>query len=152
MSLNQDILKIHEHRGGLPSPLLINSGKSLVLIVEDDEDVRFMLRTMLERRGFEVIEAADGLEAIETAERERPRLILMDGTLPFLDGLAATRRIREYALLRDVPIIALSGHTTQAFQAAAFAAGCNAYLVKPFAFEQLDELLNQYLRAQPHAA
>jgi two-component system cell cycle response regulator DivK len=152
MSSNQDFLNIHEHGDGQPSPLQTSTGKSLVLIVEDDEDTRFMLRMMLEMRGFEVIEALDGLEAIETAERERPQLILMDGTLPFLDGLAATRRIREYALLRDVPIIALSGHTTQAFQAAAFAAGCNAYLIKPFAFEQLDRLLNQFLQVQPKAS
>ena len=152
MSLNQSVLKVQDYGGGRLLPLRIKTDKPLVLVVEDHEDSRFMLRTMLETRGFEVIEAADGLEAIETAERERPNLILMDGTLPLLDGLAATRRIREYALLRDVPIIALSGHSTMAFQAAAFAAGCTAYLVRPFAFEQLDKLLNQYLQVHPGAA
>ena len=69
--------------------------KPKVLIVEDHEDTREMLRTILEMKGCQVIEAGDGLEAVEQARRERPELILMDGSLPLLDGLQATRRIRE---------------------------------------------------------
>ncbi len=152
MSLNQSNAEAFGHAEVQALSKGLHASNPLVLIVEDDEDTRFMLRMMLEMRGFDVVEAADGLEAIEVAVQERPNLILMDGTLPLLDGLSATRRIREYALLRDVPLIALSGHATPAFQAAFFAAGCTDYLVKPFEFVQLDKLLNQYLHRLPNAA
>ena len=152
MSFNPRNVKTCDCADAPPPPLRIKTGKPLVLVVEEHDDSRFMLRTMLEWRGFEVVEATDGLEAIETAERERPNIILMDGTLPVLDGLAATRRIREYGLLREVPLIALSGYATLAYQAAAFAAGCSAYLVKPFAFEQLDKLMEQFLHTQPSSS
>ena len=107
-----------------------------------------MLRVMLERRGCRVYEAADGLEAVETAERERPDLILMDGSLPLLDGLGATRRIRESAPLQEMWIVALNGWGTQGFHSAALAAGCNDCLAKPIDFVRLKNLLdNLFLTA-----
>jgi CheY-like chemotaxis protein len=111
-----------------------------VMVVEDSEDVRLMMRILLEMEGYRVIEAADGLQAVEMAINERPALIMMDLNLPLLDGLAATNRIRQ--CLSDVPVVALSGHVTDEYRSAAFAAGCTDYLVKPLDFNQLHNILN----------
>lgn len=117
-----------------------------ILVVEDFEDNRFMMRKLLEMNGYEVIEAINGEEAIEIAHHERPHIILMDLSLPMLDGLAATRRIREYPDMRDVPIIAVSAHDTLDFHADALAAGCNDYVTKPVDFDQLEQLLSRLLQ------
>lgn len=119
--------------------------KSTVMVVEDFEDNRFMMRRLLEMSGYHVLEAINGEEAVELAQRERPSLILMDLSLPLLDGLAATRRIRQHADLRDVPIVAVSAHDTADFHADALAAGCNDYVTKPIDFDQLEALLNRLL-------
>ena len=116
-----------------------------VLVVEDFEDNRFMMRRLLEMSGYQVLEAINGEEAVEMAERERPGLILMDLSLPLLDGLAATRRIRQHEALRDVPIVAVSAHDTADFHADALAAGCNDYVTKPIDFDQLEALLGRLL-------
>lgn len=119
---------------------------SCVLVVEDHEDTRFMIRTMLElHSGIRVVEAEDGESAVALAESAHPDLILMDTDLPLLDGIAATRRIREQTSSRDVPIIFLSGHAQTAAKARAFAAGGNHYLVKPFDFGEWDQILERYL-------
>lgn len=117
----------------------------LALIVEDHEDTRFLLRTILEMRGVRIIEADNGETAIALAESLQPDLILMDGTLPLLDGFAATRRIRGLASASDVPIVFLSGHAQPASEARAFAAGCTDYLVKPFAVGELERRLERHL-------
>jgi two-component system cell cycle response regulator DivK len=117
----------------------------VVMVVEDFEDNRFMMRRLLEMSGYRVLEAINGEEAVELAHRERPQLILMDLSLPQLDGLAATRRIRQHADLRDVPIVAVSAHDTADFHADALAAGCNDYVTKPIDFDQLEALLNRLL-------
>src|SRR5688572_19728616 len=119
--------------------------KRTVMVVEDFEDNRFMMRRLLEMSGYRVLEAINGEEAVELAHRERPHLILMDLSLPQLDGLAATRRIREHADLRNVPIVAVSAHDTADFHADALAAGCNDYVTKPIDFDQLEELLDRLL-------
>lgn len=118
-----------------------------VMVVEDHDDTRFMLRWALEASGYRVLEAADGLEAVEVAERERPDLILIDGTLPRLDGLSATRRIRQQSFMRDVPILALSGDATPDFHTDALAAGCNALFVKPIVLATMVERIKNLL---PH--
>lgn len=129
-------------RAAHPSPA---SAPPLVLIVEDHEDTRFMLRTVLERRGgVSVVEAENGEIAITLVESLHPDLILMDGTLPLLDGFAATRRIRELASGCDVPIVFLSGHAQPASEAQAFAAGCNDYLTKPFTLGELKRILERH--------
>lgn len=112
-----------------------------VLIVEDHDDTREMLRLILEMKGCLVMDASNGLEGVEVARREQPDLILMDGSLPLLDGLAATRRIREDLLLREVVIIALNGWGTRSYHAAALAAGCNDCMVKPIDFDRLENYL-----------
>ncbi len=108
-----------------------------ILVVEDHDDTREMLRLFLARLGFRVLEACNGLEAIEAASRERPQLILMDGRLPLLDGLEATRRIRENPLLDHVKILALNGSGSPSYHAEALAAGCDDSIVKPFDIERL---------------
>ena len=122
-----------------------DGGAPIVMVVEDFEDNRFMMRRLLEMSGYRVLEAVNGEEAVELARRERPHLILMDLSLPQLDGLAATRRIRQYAELRDVPIVAVSAHDTADFHADALAAGCNDYVTKPIDFDQLEALLVKLL-------
>ena len=129
----------------LRAPVQAQTSNTRVLVVEDHEDTRFMLKTMLEMRGLSVVEATDGEVAIAVAEREHPDLILMDGSLPSLDGFAATRRIRELASAREVPIVFLSGHAQPAVEARAFAAGCTDYLIKPFAIEKLGSVLERHL-------
>lgn len=120
-------------------------GVKTVMVVEDFEDNRFMMRRLLEMSGYRVVEAVNGEEAIGMARRERPDLILMDLSLPLLDGLAATRRIREHDELKKVPIVAVSAHDTADFHAEALAAGCNEYVTKPIDFDQLETLLKRLL-------
>jgi CheY-like chemotaxis protein len=133
-------------RGG---DILVMTGEAraqqTVLVVEDFEDNRFMMRRLLEMSGYHVLEAINGEEAIEIARRNLPDLILMDLSLPLLDGLAATRRIRQQAELRQVPIVAVSAHDTADFHAEALAAGCNDYVTKPIDFDQLEKLLKRLL-------
>ena len=122
--------------------------KPTVLIVDDHDDSRFLIRYLMEQRGYRVIEAADGLEAVETARKSRPDLILMDVGLPLLDGLSATRRIREDVEMRSVAIVAVSGYAMAEDQAKALAAGCDGYITKPINFGELDKIL---LRLLPHS-
>ncbi len=112
-----------------------------VLLVEDTEDNRMMMRRLLELSGYRVSEAVNGLEAVKVAERETPNIILMDLSLPIVDGLAATRRIRQLPEMAEVPIIAVSAHDTADFHAEALAAGCDAYITKPIDYTELEDLI-----------
>lgn len=114
-----------------------------VLVVEDFEDNRFMMKRLLEMSGYQVVEAVNGRQAVEKAVSERPDIILMDLSLPQLDGLAATRQIRQREGLGKVPIIAVSAHDSADFHAEALAAGCNEYVTKPIDFDQLVGLLDR---------
>ena len=116
-----------------------------VLLVEDTEDNRFMMRRLLEMAGYHVIEAMNGEEAVKLAKTGSPRLILMDLSLPVIDGLAATRLIRKLPELESVPIIAVSAHDTSDFQSEAIEAGCNSYVTKPIDFNELEILISQLL-------
>lgn len=93
-----------------------------------------------------MIEARDGETAVALAVKEQPDLILMDGGLPLMDGITATRQMREMDVLRKVPIIFLSGHARADFQREAFAAGCDAFLIKPIDLEELDRVLKTHLK------
>ena len=119
--------------------------KDTFLVVEDFEDSRFMMRRLLEMAGHNVIEATDGEQAVKVALREHPDLILMDLSLPKLDGLAATRRIRERPGFQDVPIVAVSAHDGGESREAALEAGCNEYMTKPIDFDELSTLINRCL-------
>src|SRR5215212_4968321 len=116
-----------------------------VLLVEDTEDNRFMMRRLLEMSGYRVVEATNGEEAVKIAATETPCLILMDLSLPVIDGLAATRLIRKLPELKKTPIIAVSAHDTSDFLAEALDAGCNSYITKPIDFNELEELIVQEL-------
>src|SRR5918993_5555567 len=117
--------------------------RPVVLVVEDFEDNRFMMRRLLEMSGYRVVEAVNGNQAVERAASDHPDIILMDLSLPQLDGLAATRRIRAREGARKVPIVAVSAHDSADFHAEALAAGCNEYVTKPIDFDQLVELLDR---------
>ena len=119
-----------------------------VLLVEDTEDNRFMMRRLLEMTGYRVVEAMNGEEAVKLAERETPQLILMDLSLPVIDGLAATRLIRKLPQLESTPIIAVSAHDTSDFQSEAIKAGCNSYITKPIDFAELERLIGQLVKPQ----
>lgn len=116
-----------------------------VLIVEDQEDSRNMLKVLLGLKGYEVIEAGDGERAFRLAEELQPDLILMDINLPVQDGLATFRQMRKCLALRDVPIILTSGYSTSVFLNEVRAAGCEEFLVKPLDFDKLDSLLERHL-------
>ena len=108
------------------------SGPLTILVVDDFDDTRLLLRTWLERRGFRVVEAENGIEAIDRAETESPDLIIMDMQMPQLDGLSATRRIRKLESMNSVPIVAVSAYGADQFREQALAAGCNEYVSTPF--------------------
>jgi len=116
-----------------------------VLLVEDTEDNRFMMRRLLEMTGYRVVEAMNGEEAVKLAQTESPSLILMDLSLPVIDGLAATRLIRKLPELKSTPIIAVSAHDTSDFQSEAIEAGCNTYVTKPIDFAELEDLIAKLL-------
>jgi len=126
----------------MPSP----KERSTVLLVEDTEDNRFMMRRLLEMTGYEVLEAWNGQEAVKMAEKDKPSLILMDLSLPLIDGLAATRMIRKLPDCKTIPIIAVSAHDTADFQEEALAAGCNGYVTKPIDFSALEVMIEGFLR------
>jgi two-component system cell cycle response regulator DivK len=115
-----------------------------ILIVEDVDFNRDLLTQLLEEE-FEVIAAADGRAGIAAAERERPDLILMDLSLPVIDGWEATRRLKAHADLKTIPIIALTAHAMRGDEAKAKAAGCDDFLTKPIDEAVLFRMLNLYL-------
>lgn len=115
--------------------------KPTILVVDDFDDTRLLLRTWLERKGFQVIEAENGYEAVAQAESKRPDLIIMDLEMPGLDGLAATRKIRDIQELKSVPVLAVSAYGADQFRDDALAAGCNEYVSTPFEPEDLEKLI-----------
>ncbi|HEX5708289.1 MAG TPA: response regulator [Pyrinomonadaceae bacterium] len=116
-----------------------------VLVVEDYEDSRFTMRIGLEEQGFHILEASDGEQAIEIALRERPTVILMDLSLPGLDGLEATRIIRSTPDMADTLIVAVTAHIEADYRTKALEAGCNAYVTKPIDFNFLNDLIKNLL-------
>jgi len=116
-----------------------------VLLVEDVEDTRLFMRLGLEQHGFIVIEAADGKTAVELAESERPDVILMDLSLPVMDGFDATKLIRQSDALKSVPIIAITAHQETNFRSGAKDSGFDAYVTKPIDINWLKELITGLL-------
>lgn len=117
----------------------------LVLVIEDHEDTRVLYRYLLESSGLRVVEAANGEQGVSIAQLTRPDLILMDTSLPHVDGLTATHRIRELRGLSDVPIIFLSGHAQPQARQAALESGGNDYLVKPVDPGEFELMVQRYL-------
>lgn len=116
-----------------------------ILVVEDFEDTRELISTWLKICGYRVLEAADGGEAIEIARRECPDLILMDLSLPTLDGISATKQIREIEEICDVPIIACSAHDARDWSDKALTGGCTDFISKPVDFNALKKTLDCHL-------
>lgn len=112
-----------------------------ILVVEDYEDTSLAMRLALERRGYHILEASDGEQAVEVAARERPDIVLMDLQLPVLDGLAATERIRAVPELNNTVIVAVTAHNEGDYRSRALAAGCNAFVSKPIDVEWLNDLI-----------
>lgn len=108
-----------------------------ILVVEDQEDNRRIIRDLLASAGYEMIEALDGAAGVRLAKSERPDLILMDIQLPVLDGYEASRRIKADPELRSIPIIAVTSYALSGDDTKALEAGCEAYVAKPFSPRQL---------------
>ena len=116
-----------------------------ILIVEDQEDNRTIMRDLLTTAGFTLIEAIDGEEGVKLAASEHPDLILMDIQLPGLDGYEATRRIRAMAELKSTPIIAVTSYALSGDEAKCRAAGCDGYVAKPFSPRALLATIRRFL-------
>ncbi|MEO1287755.1 MAG: response regulator [Chloroflexota bacterium] len=116
-----------------------------ILIVEDNEMNLDMLSRRLERRGYEIIIATDGAQGITLARDNQPDLILMDMSLPVMDGWEATRRIKADADLQTIPVIALTAHAIAGDREKALAAGCDEYETKPVKFARLLAKVESFL-------
>jgi two-component system cell cycle response regulator DivK len=116
-----------------------------ILIVEDQEDNRMIMRDVLSSAGYDLIEAVNGEDGVNLAHSERPDLILMDIQLPIIDGYEATRRIKGSAELKSIPIIAVTSYALSGDQATARAAGCDGYVSKPFSPRELLATVREYL-------
>ena len=116
-----------------------------ILLVEDSEDIRLLMKMILEMKGYRVVEAADGCEAIKRSLEERPQLILMDLSMPVMDGWEATRRLRQLEETRLVPIVGLSAHCNDGPKELAIRAGCDDCISKPVDEGLLDEILARFL-------
>ena len=120
-----------------------------ILLVEDNEMNRDMLSRRLARKGYEVSIAVDGKQGVEMAERDMPDLILMDMSLPVLDGWEATRRLKGADATRAIPIIALTAHAMSGVRERALDAGCDDYDTKPFELPRLLEKIESMLNRTP---
>jgi len=116
-----------------------------ILVVEDQEDNRQIIRDMLSATDYEVMEAESGEQALEAVAKQRPDLILMDIQLPGMDGYEATRRIKADPALRSIPIIAVTSYALSGEEQKARAAGCDEYVPKPYSPRQLLAKIRQYL-------
>jgi two-component system, cell cycle response regulator DivK len=116
-----------------------------VLVADSDDETRFLVKSLLEIKGFEVLEANNGQEAIDASVSKRPDLLLIQLKLPVVSGFTAIRRIRKHEELRIVPIIAISFNNPSSNRKLALAAGCNAHLENPIEFDLLEALVDQLL-------
>jgi CheY-like chemotaxis protein len=116
-----------------------------ILLVEDFDDTRLMMKMWLVKKGYRVIEAETGEEAISIAQQELPDLIIMDVLMPGMNGLDATQRIRQYHALRRTPIVAVSAYGADEYRSVALEAGCNEYVSTPFEPDALENLIASLL-------
>lgn len=120
---------------------------SKILLIEDNEMNRDMLSRRLERKGFEVVCATDGAAGVLLAQEERPDLILMDMSLPVLDGWEATRKLKSDEATREIPVIALTAHAMASDRVRALEVGCDDYETKPVEMPRLLEKIGQFLNS-----
>jgi two-component system cell cycle response regulator DivK len=119
--------------------------KNRILVVEDHEDNRRILRDLLESAGFDVIEADNGESALRSASEHRPDLILMDIQLPMIDGYETTRRLKSDPAMRSIPIIVITSYALSGDEDKARAAGCDDYVTKPYSPRQVLAKIRAYL-------
>lgn len=119
--------------------------KFLILVVEDSADNLAVISLYLQHQGYRVVTANNGEDAVNVATQMLPNVILMDINLPALDGLGATRRIRETEALRDTPVIAITAFGTEGFQRAAYDVGVSGYLTKPIDLDRMHQLIARLL-------
>lgn len=116
-----------------------------ILIVEDNEMNRDMLSRRLERRGFAIVMAVDGRQGVDMTRSENPDLVLMDMSLPVMDGWTATRTIKDDPELAKIPVIALTAHAMEGDREKAIAAGCDDYDTKPIELPRLLEKIQKFI-------
>lgn len=121
-------------------------GQRTILVVDDFDDTRLLLRTWLQKKGYRVIEAENGKQAVAEAATSQPDLIIMDVEMPELDGLSATRKIRALANSEELPIVVVSAYGADQFRDDALAAGCNEYVSTPFEPEHLEKLIKSLIK------
>jgi CheY-like chemotaxis protein len=126
-----------------------NTEARTVLVADDNDDTRRVVRWMLEQRGYAVIEAADGEQAVAAAVSQRPDLILMDLIMPVVDGFDAVRQVREHEALRGVPVIAMTALDVATSRDRAEDLGFNQYLSKPLDFLRLNVVIEKLLGRTP---
>ena len=119
--------------------------KYLILVVDDSPDNLAVISLYLQHQGYRVVTANNGEDAVAVAAQTLPNLILMDINLPTLDGLGATRRIRETEALREVPVVAITAFGTEGFQRAAYDVGVSGYLTKPLDLDRMHQLIARLL-------
>jgi two-component system, cell cycle response regulator DivK len=120
-------------------------GSPLILLVEDNETIRHAFSILLEEGGYRVLQVGTGEDAISTAERMKPNLVLMDLGLPDMSGLEVTRHIKANPATTGVTVIAITGRALETDQAACLEAGCSGYLAKPIDTEQLLRRVSEFL-------
>lgn len=119
----------------------------VILVADDAEDNREILSIFLSILGYVVVEACNGLEAVKVATRERPNLIIMDLSMPVIDGFNALRILRELPETSTVPVVACTAHDTATHKVQAMSVGFNEFLTKPIDFQQLNCVLDRFLKA-----
>lgn len=117
-----------------------------ILIVDDNQDNRELVVKILKNRGYKMIEAVDGEDAIRKAEEEKPALILMDISLPKIDGYEVTRRLKIMEDLKDIPVIALTAHAMKGDMEKALFSGCEGYITKPINVRELPEQIERFIK------
>jgi len=131
--------KMEDIKKGLPKK---------VLVVDDNQDSRELVVKVLKNKGYEMIEATDGEEAIEKAVGERPDLILLDISIPKLDGYEVTRRLKSREEFKETPIVALTAHAMKGDRAKALEAGCEGYISKPINVRELPAQVKSFIKGR----
>jgi two-component system cell cycle response regulator DivK len=130
---------VEEERKGLPKR---------ILVVDDNQDSRELVVKVLKNKGYQMVEAIDGEEAIEKAVGERPDLILLDISIPKLDGYEVTRRLKSREEFKDIPIVALTAHAMKGDRAKALEVGFEGYITKPINVRELAAQVKSFLRGR----
>jgi len=121
--------------------------KSLILVIEDNEQNLYLMRFLLEKNGFTVIEATDGISGVELAKKEKPDLILLDIQLPRMDGYSVAREIKNNAALNKTPIVAVTSYAMAGDRERAIASGADGYIEKPIDPDKFIEQITKHLKA-----